>query len=1232
MLLGLDQETLALSTEQQQLLQRIDLEGWLSRQSNPVAQRLTARSDTPWTEQDICDLVRDVLAFSAATAPVGPPPNADPIGVGDPHSEVSGPACAVQIGQILGKIVAATNEAREAPLPSVGPVSGPRYPVNPFRRDVVTALGRVKFWRKLLPSAITKMGPDKVPSRGLVLLSAALYGGIFDAELLVAVARALGAAPVTLGLANQHLYLQISVAWRGMQDFTRRTWYPDPLTATLIARLAPGQPQGSEEDKDLKKSNRLWNEVIGALQSAGVGKAHEPDSLSAFFADLRVASQLQMPSLLAAYAAHDVRSQGLPARTLERIYSVRPAQPILVDASEPAKSRQQPEDKKVVDSLGENPSEEELDWQKSLRKVLGQKDLRDARRLFDKLLKDEPPNRSATTRLILEFTEDLLSPGTGKKQLRMSTVRPWVRTVIRHIGDMLQESEEDLIARSQVSAEILEDIYREALEGIDPEDETPSVRKKLAHSLRAFHNFLVRKHRVKPLEDTSLLSVHRLGSPVDANLITMEEYHKILEWLDRNWPPTLDPDLQPLARMMVILGFRCGLRRSEALGIKCAAVRGFGPKPELLIQPSSGHLLKSTSAKRRLPLFLLMSEQECQQFLDLAERGNYRPDKRSLALLTIAGSYGLEVSSRRLLPIIHKAMRAVTNDPSLRFHHLRHSFATWTLMRLMIGESGDIPKHFRHLRKTQSWLEESRDFCTQMYDVLPATTRMHAYLMAQMMGHSHPTVTLQYYVHGMDWLLDTCLRSTPDFQPSTRTVALASGLPVRTAYNLAQQGAAAIPVRILTRKWPEMATATPVAAQQILFWPWRAWDLLYRHLSRKDGLPRIAGDYGFSLDQAIGFLQRAKYLRQMHARVRRKPGSKGWQHGMMRRASKPESKRKTRTACPIRPHLETDTNVVTTFASALTRLLDGQPDLIPVLRYYVDNIWKKQNQLFFRNPNQPGDAIAYRKLLEGMGIKRSQHRFFVFHKLQHCEQLEQWKVALGLPKNVSIRRLTPPNADSHSYDSWIGIEPCLSSSTPARGNNSTGTYGFRFLMLMGHIVYGETNIEQVCGDLIQELDKASDSPLKDRIQGSYREKRKWVKLEQFFPIIKGLLLPGGPLYEKTYTERKRLLIAYLQAISETFPDAWADHKRSRYSRQKAASLLIMMELLPDVMQRSCDFHESFPYDLETFKRQLEPVAGLILLGNWRKSTVAISRKSDRTKLVRQLKEALRVMPPFVGPT
>ena len=56
---------------------------------------------------------------------------------------------------------------------------------------------------------------------------------------------------------------------------------------------------------------------------------------------------------------------------------------------------------------------------------------------------------------------------------------------------------------------------------------------------------------------------------------------------------------------------------------------------------------------------------------------------------------------------------------------------------------------------------------------------------------------------------------------------------------------------------------------------------------------------------------------------------------------------------------------------------------------------------------------------------------------------------------------------------------------------------------------------------------------------------------------------------------------------------------------------------------------SVPYNLETFKRQLEPVAGLALLGNWGKTAVAeaISVKPKREMLLGQLKVALKVRPP-----
>jgi hypothetical protein len=56
-LLGLDFETLALSAEQVRLVTEVDLELWLVRHWNPVAQRLTGRTAADWDEKDIRELV-----------------------------------------------------------------------------------------------------------------------------------------------------------------------------------------------------------------------------------------------------------------------------------------------------------------------------------------------------------------------------------------------------------------------------------------------------------------------------------------------------------------------------------------------------------------------------------------------------------------------------------------------------------------------------------------------------------------------------------------------------------------------------------------------------------------------------------------------------------------------------------------------------------------------------------------------------------------------------------------------------------------------------------------------------------------------------------------------------------------------------------------------------------------------------------------------------------------------
>lgn len=174
----------------------------------------------------------------------------------------------------------------------------------------------------------------------------------------------------------------------------------------------------------------------------------------------------------------------------------------------------------------------------------------------------------------------------------------------------------------------------------------------------------------------------------------------------------------------------------------------------------------------------------------------------------------------------------------------------------------------------------------------------------------------------------------------------------------------------------------------------------------------------------------------------------------------------------------------------------------------------------------------------------------------------------------------------------------------------------------------DTDIDRACIDLINAIDDDPASPMKNRILRFPKERNKWVKTNQLLAVIRGLLLPGGCLHDKSHAERKRILIAYLKASADKFPEAWADEKRATYALLQPSSLQITFGLLPDVMQR-CDFHEGFSYTHETFSRQLEPLVEIALLNQWKKSSVevALSTKPKREMFLGQLRAALKVKPP-----
>ena len=175
----------------------------------------------------------------------------------------------------------------------------------------------------------------------------------------------------------------------------------------------------------------------------------------------------------------------------------------------------------------------------------------------------------------------------------------------------------------------------------------------------------------------------------------------------------------------------------------------------------------------------------------------------------------------------------------------------------------------------------------------------------------------------------------------------------------------------------------------------------------------------------------------------------------------------------------------------------------------------------------------------------------------------------------------------------------------------------------------DTDHDRAGIDVINALDEDPASPLHNRILKFPKEKHKWIKTNQLLGAVKGLLLPGGCLHEKTHAERKRIVVAYLKAFAATFPDAWEGDKRKDYALLQPSSLQITVALLPDVMQR-CDFYEGFSYNDETFGRQLRPLVEIALINDWRRSSVdeALSTAPKREMFLGQLREALKVKPPY----
>ncbi len=988
--------------------------------------------------------------------------------------EAASPERAVDYLRVLRKACAfwAARERTKVGYPRI-PTSL-HQPSNPFRASFGKLLRQYAAWKEVLDHWVkgnktgqTSNGDPSATVEALIL-SSILYGGLHTRSSVVAMIRALANAPNRTLCVDGRMHIELHLSWRGVPDMEFRRWQPDALTATLWATI-PESGLGdlvdltrpNSETKDLRDVNLAkWiNQRLKSRLEETSGLQKEPrGGLDQVLQAANVVAYIEMPSILAAYAGRKLISHSMKRRAFQRLSAEKvPSAENETQSADVTAST----DINIPDpSILRTPEDLEPDWLRAVRTALSGETAKEICERMNQLA--SKTEATPFVKRLSDFLDWLVRAPTPSGAAR--TLSSAARTLIelaRSMGPLLEVPDP-----FGLGAAVREDLYSRMLEGtgqlpvaaLDRQMLPPASRRRrnLSRALAEFDRYLV-SNGAEPVEDPSIFC-NRFGlATVDANLITYEEFSRALTEVDAKWPPLKEPERNSIARILLSLGFRCGLRRLEALH---CLIDDIGPAPdyEFAVRASEYRKLKSRSVRRRIPLRLFLPSSdtgENELATMIAWLQQRKSDPAASEYLFGISKEGLDVVPQAMIEDINNILRKVTGDPSVHFHHLRHSFASWTWLRLMLADlpnPPNPPEMFPHLESTSNWLREGPAFRAAVFGY-SKNTRKHAYLVAQQLGHLSPATSLQTYVHFADWLLPVFLSRSERMRPSKSLILRASAIARQTAGNWGfdEEHPLVLPVRLwkLGHQDQEheqaMAEAAPSVGDE---WVWSTYNLIQDLETSSRSIEDLAAFHHCDIETARRIRQRTAEL------VRMRSATTAWRRT---RTDSSEFEEETGIRRLVWTNDPSDRVIVEHFAGKLAGLMQSHPDVAEAgLRCFMSHVWETRPLVVFHDPDQEGDdAVNFVRFLEALAIDRKNIRWFSFISGQRSAYRKQWRTILGLNSHDHIKNLTAPNADSDAAEKWFGIRPSLEPWAGAAHSDNPGAYGFRFLMMTAYLRWNE---------------------------------------------------------------------------------------------------------------------------------------------------------------------------------
>ena len=604
---------------------------------------------------------------------------------------------------------------------------------------------RQSFLDYLNRSSNSAIEPTKELRIAEIIFSAAVFGGLADQHKLSKLSTALS---INTYQYNKEVFVDISLTDAEEGPIFR--WFPDKVSLALILGLYELKPIKSSSTKSMTGylktlSNELGLEnkdTLGLLaRIAASGLIFDaPGHISACLSGTITTVSLPLPqwirfqSSLALQTKPEVELGSDPETAIAQS-SNYPDSPWLA-GSQLSQSKNKPTSAELnefntllsqffiqSDNL---PAEKNILVSTAAKQAL----VKAIKKEFSSAQVRQWP---AMCLAIVSWTVRLCERGTRyKKNIAFSTVRTYVFMVFGALKRIQPAGNFFSLDDSSY-----EELYLRAIES-SPEHS----RLNLAGRLLEFHSYLVEAFAVEEPAWPSVFSGAGQGEQIsyaDANMVSETEYLYIIETIQAD--STLSIRLKAQYIVLFIFGYRFGMRFGEALRIQYRDVQADTSAVCINVHNSVFGDTKSAAGIRIVPLLEKMTPLETdalQQVLSYSQI-HFQTDSQAPLMAEQQGSRSL-INRFICARDVGIYLKVLTGDNNLRYHHLRHSWAT----RMYAYHTESNFKNSEKNIITSSVISQFwQEFVGENDCQYPLRS------IATAIGHSSETTTLEYYIHSI---------------------------------------------------------------------------------------------------------------------------------------------------------------------------------------------------------------------------------------------------------------------------------------------------------------------------------------------------------------------------------------------------------------------------------------------------------------------------------------------------